>query len=199
MTKKVVIRHPVGEGMAELDIYVTVGLYEDGQVGELFMKAGKMGGTVSGLLDAVGICMSLGLQHGVPLEMFTSKLKGMKFEPEGGTNDKDIRHAHSMIDAVMRWMEKKFLMPPEPVQEPPPQADVKVPFPDVVSASTLRPFEQPGLVMKTSMAPLPAAPEPPVVAAPAPLPMEPASPPVEPEKKSKLKMHRKRKPARRPA
>jgi hypothetical protein len=76
-----------------------------------------MGTTVSGLLDAVGICMSIGLQSGVPLEWFTTKLKGMRFEPEGGTNDADIRHASSMIDAVMRWVEKRFAKkePPAPL------------------------------------------------------------------------------------
>lgn len=187
VTKKVVIKYPVGEGMAELDIYVTVGLYDDGAVGELFMKAGKMGGTVSGLLDAVGICMSIGLQCGVPLEWFTTKLKGMRFEPEGGTNDRDIRHASSMIDAVMRWMERRFLTPPEPVQLPPPQADMKGEPPPPVPEAEL---------------PQPPAPEP-VPETPATTEVS-ATPEPGPGKKARkltnplLKMHRKRRPARNP-
>jgi hypothetical protein len=69
-----------------------------------------MGGTVSGLLDSVCICMSIGLQSGVPLESFVTKLKGMRFEPEGTTNDLEIRRAGSMIDAIMRWLERRFLV-----------------------------------------------------------------------------------------
>jgi ribonucleoside-diphosphate reductase alpha chain len=104
VTRKLTIRHAEGE----LDIYVIVGLYEDGTPGELFCKAGKMGGTVSGLLDALSISISLGLQHGVPLQSYTSKLRGMRFEPSGATPDPDIRIAGSIVDLVARWLDTKF-------------------------------------------------------------------------------------------
>lgn len=110
VTKKITINHLTEEGpVASLDVYVTVGLYDDGTPGEIFVRAGKMGSTVSGLLDSVCICMSIGLQSGVPLEWYVTKLKGMKFEPEGQTNDPKIRRAGSMIDAIMRWLERRFI------------------------------------------------------------------------------------------
>lgn len=110
VTKKITINHLTEEGsMASLDLYVTVGLYDDGTPGEIFARAGKMGSTVSGLLDSVCICMSIGLQSGVPLAWYVTKLKGMKFEPEGQTNDPKIRRAGSMIDAIMRWLEMRFM------------------------------------------------------------------------------------------
>lgn len=110
VTRKISINHMTEDGAKDvLDLYITVGLYDDGTPGEIFARAGKMGSTVSGLLDSVCICMSIALQSGVPLERFVSKLKGMRFEPEGSTNDPDIRRAGSMVDAIMRWLERRFL------------------------------------------------------------------------------------------
>jgi ribonucleoside-diphosphate reductase alpha chain len=116
VTRKLVIRHAVdpdaaGTGPAatsDLDIYVTVGLYEDGAPGEVFIKAGKMGGTVSGLLDALSVSISLGLQSGVPLQSYTAKLRGMRFEPSGATPDPDIRIAGSIVDLIARWLDARF-------------------------------------------------------------------------------------------
>lgn len=90
------------------DIYFTVGLYEDGKPGELFIKASKEGSTISGLLDSVGIAVSLGLQHGVPIDVFIRKYTGVKFEPHGLTDSSDIRSATSILDYIFRWLRQTF-------------------------------------------------------------------------------------------
>jgi ribonucleoside-diphosphate reductase alpha chain len=107
ITRKIAIRHAAGE----TKIYITVGLYEDGKPGEVFLKADRMGTSISGLLDALAIALSIGLQSGVPLSHFTRKLANMRFEPEGQTGDPDLRYATSLVDVVARWLEKRF---PEP-------------------------------------------------------------------------------------
>lgn len=89
--------------------YLHVGLYPNGHPGELFVKMAKEGSTVSGLMDALGIVMSLALQHGVPLQAMVDKLKGMRFDPHGYTSNPAVRHAHSLVDYVARWMQDKFL------------------------------------------------------------------------------------------
>jgi ribonucleoside-diphosphate reductase alpha chain len=114
ITRKLRINHSTEAGTpATLDIYLHVGLYDDGTPGELFLKADKMGSTVSGLLDALAMSVSIGLQGGVSLGLYTSKMRGMKFEPAGMTGDADLGIAHSIVDAVARWLEKKF---PPPVE-----------------------------------------------------------------------------------
>jgi hypothetical protein len=92
-----------------LRIYVTVGQYEDGAPGELFIKADKQGALASGAFDAVAIAISIGLQHGVPLEQYTAKLKGMTFEPAGLTGDPEFPTARSVLDLIGRWLEVKFV------------------------------------------------------------------------------------------
>lgn len=113
ITRKITITHSRnGDGSTEeLDIYVIVGLYPDGRPGEVFIRAGKIGGTISGLLDALAVCLSIGLQSGVPLDYFTVKLRGMRFEPSGAVNLPDARRTSSIVDAIMRWLESRFLSP----------------------------------------------------------------------------------------
>ncbi|MDP9299470.1 MAG: vitamin B12-dependent ribonucleotide reductase [Actinomycetota bacterium] len=82
--------------------YVTAGLYPDNGLGEIFLKASKQGSTLSGIMDAFSIAVSVGLQYGVPLEDYASKFINMKFEPSGMTNDPDIRFASSIVDYVFR-------------------------------------------------------------------------------------------------
>jgi ribonucleoside-diphosphate reductase alpha chain len=94
-----------------------VGLYPNGQPGELFVKMAKEGSTVSGLMDALGIVVSLALQHGVPLSAMAEKLKGMRFAPSGYTGAPQIRHAHSLVDYVARWLQNKFEEAPAPISE----------------------------------------------------------------------------------
>jgi ribonucleoside-diphosphate reductase alpha chain len=82
--------------------YITAGSYPDDGLGELFMKVSKQGSTLSGIMDAFSIAVSVGLQYGVPLEDYASKFINMKFEPSGMTNDADIRFASSIVDYVFR-------------------------------------------------------------------------------------------------
>jgi ribonucleoside-diphosphate reductase alpha chain len=89
--------------------YIHVGLYEDGTPGDIFVDIAKEGTTLAGLMNSFMISVSLGLQYGVPLEVYVSKFAHMRFEPSGMTNDVDIRVAKSIVDYVFRWMGKKFL------------------------------------------------------------------------------------------
>jgi len=91
--------------------YIHVGLYEDGTPGDIFVDIAKEGTTLAGLMNSFMISVSLGLQYGVPLEVYVSKFAHMRFEPSGMTNDPDIRIAKSIVDYVFRWMGKKFLQP----------------------------------------------------------------------------------------
>jgi ribonucleoside-diphosphate reductase alpha chain len=91
--------------------YIHVGLYEDGSPGDIFIDIAKEGTTLAGLMNSFMISVSLGLQYGVPLEVYVSKFAHMRFEPSGQTNDPDIRVAKSIVDYVFRWMGKKFLTP----------------------------------------------------------------------------------------
>jgi ribonucleoside-diphosphate reductase alpha chain len=89
--------------------YIHVGLYEDGTPGDIFVDIAKEGTTLAGLMNSIMISVSLGLQYGVPLEVYVSKFAHMRFEPSGMTNDPDIRAAKSIVDYIFRWMGKKFL------------------------------------------------------------------------------------------
>jgi len=89
--------------------YIHVGLYEDGTPGDIFVDIAKEGTALAGLMNSFMIAVSLGLQYGVPLEVYVSKFSHMRFEPSGMTNDPDIRTAKSIVDYVFRWMGKKFL------------------------------------------------------------------------------------------
>jgi ribonucleoside-diphosphate reductase alpha chain len=89
--------------------YIHVGLYEDGTPGDIFVDIAKEGTTLAGLMNSFMIAVSLGLQYGVPLEVYVSKFAHMRFEPSGQTNDADIRVAKSIVDYVFRWMGKRFL------------------------------------------------------------------------------------------
>ena len=89
--------------------YIHVGVYEDGTPGDIFVDIAKEGTTLAGLMNSFMISVSLGLQYGVPLEVYVSKFSHMRFEPSGLTNDEDIRVAKSLVDYIFRWMGKKFL------------------------------------------------------------------------------------------
>ncbi|MGV1047106.1 MAG: vitamin B12-dependent ribonucleotide reductase [Solirubrobacterales bacterium] len=90
--------------------YVTAGKYEDGSVGEIFLTdIGKEGSTMRGLMNAFATAISLGLQYGVPLEVFVRKFSYMRFEPEGITGNPEIPFAKSMPDYIMRWLASRFI------------------------------------------------------------------------------------------
>jgi ribonucleoside-diphosphate reductase alpha chain len=89
--------------------YLTVGLFEDGQPGELFITMAKEGSTIGGLMDSIGTLTSLALQYGVPLEALVKKFAHQRFEPSGFTKNPEIRNASSIIDYVFRWMAFQFV------------------------------------------------------------------------------------------
>ncbi|HEX4864472.1 MAG TPA: LAGLIDADG family homing endonuclease, partial [Acidimicrobiales bacterium] len=95
--------------VADCEGYVTVGEYEDGRPGEVFMKVSKQGSTLSGIMDAFSIAISLGLQHGVPLATFVKKYTNMRFEPAGMTDDPDLRIAQSLMDYIFRRLAVDYL------------------------------------------------------------------------------------------
>src|SRR5215468_3704259 len=95
--------------VGEYEGYIHVGLFEDGTPGDVFVDIAKEGTTLAGLMNSIMISVSLGLQYGVPLEVYVSKFSHMRFEPSGPTNDPDIRIAKSLVDYIFRWMGKKFL------------------------------------------------------------------------------------------
>ncbi len=116
--------------------YLTVGLYEDGTPGELFVTMAKEGSTISGLMDAFATQTSYALQFGVPLKFMVDKFSHMRFEPSGFTKNKEIPIAKSIVDYIFRWMASHFLPvedqdevgivrrddPPAPAADPKPQA-----------------------------------------------------------------------------
>src|SRR6185295_11116094 len=89
--------------------YLTVGLFEDGQPGELFVTMAKEGSTIGGLMDSIGALTSMALQYGVPLESLVRKFAHQRFEPSGFTKNPDICNASSIIDYVFRWMGCQFV------------------------------------------------------------------------------------------
>jgi ribonucleoside-diphosphate reductase alpha chain len=91
--------------------YITVGLYEDGMPGELFLTMAKEGSTISGFADAFAQAISYALQYGVPLQDLVDKFSHVRFEPAGMTKNPDVRFAKSIVDYIFRWMAAKFLSP----------------------------------------------------------------------------------------
>jgi len=89
--------------------YLTVGVYEDGLPGEIFITMAKQGSTISGLMDAFATVVSLALQHGVPLRVLCEKLSHMRFEPSGWSGNPKIGYAKSLMDYIARWLELRFL------------------------------------------------------------------------------------------
>jgi ribonucleoside-diphosphate reductase alpha chain len=89
--------------------YMTAGAYADGALGEVFLKLGKQGSTLAGVMDAFSIAVSIGLQYGVPLESYVQKFTNLRFEPSGMTDDADIRMAQSMMDYIFRRLALDYL------------------------------------------------------------------------------------------
>jgi ribonucleoside-diphosphate reductase alpha chain len=105
--------------------YVNVGFYPDGRPGELFITMAKEGSTIGGLMDVLGTAISIGLQYGVPLEVFVNKFAHSRFEPAGFTRNPDIPIAKSIADYIFRWLGMEFIpgyreanAPQRPVEEP---------------------------------------------------------------------------------
>ncbi len=96
-------------GIAGHEGYITVGLYPNGQPGEIFIKMAKEGSTVSGLMDSFATAVSLSLQHGVPLKVLCEKFAHSRFEPSGWTGNEQIGYAKSIMDYIFRWLQLRFL------------------------------------------------------------------------------------------
>jgi ribonucleoside-diphosphate reductase alpha chain len=122
LRQTVVVRQPLRERLprrrasstfafrvADCEGYVTVGEYEDGRPGEVFMKVSKQGSTLAGIMDAFAIAVSLGLQHGVPLATYVKKYTNMRFEPAGMTDDPELRIAQSLVDYIFRRLAVDYL------------------------------------------------------------------------------------------
>jgi ribonucleoside-diphosphate reductase alpha chain len=95
--------------VADCEGYVTVGEYDDGRPGELFLMVSKQGSTLAGIMDAFAMSVSFGLQHGVPLSLYVKKYTNMRFEPAGITDDPDLRIATSLVDYIFRRMAVDYL------------------------------------------------------------------------------------------
>jgi ribonucleoside-diphosphate reductase alpha chain len=96
--------------------YITVGLYEDGTPGEIFITMSKEGSTISGLMDAFATSVSMALQYGVPHRVLIEKFSHMRFEPSGFTGNKEIPIAKSILDYIFRWLDHKFMLPDDQVR-----------------------------------------------------------------------------------
>jgi ribonucleoside-diphosphate reductase alpha chain len=114
--------------------YINVGFYPDGRPGELFITMAKEGSTIGGLMDVLGTAISIGLQYGVPLEVFVNKFAHSRFEPAGFTKNPDIPIAKSIADYIFRWMGMEFIpgyreanAPQRPAAEPAAQAPAASP------------------------------------------------------------------------
>jgi ribonucleoside-diphosphate reductase alpha chain len=130
--------------------YITVGLFDDGTPGEIFLTMAKEGSTISGFADAFAQAISYALQYGVPLQVLVDKFSHVRFEPSGMTKNPEVRFAKSIVDYIFRWMATKFLsteaqfragvnMREEPVEERPVPAAVVVDTPQVVVESKAAP------------------------------------------------------------
>ena len=89
--------------------YLTVGLYPNGQPGEIFIRMAKEGSTIAGLMECFGTVVSVSLQHGVPLKVLCDKLSHTRFEPSGWTGNQELGYAKSILDYLFRWMGLRFL------------------------------------------------------------------------------------------
>ncbi len=89
--------------------YITVGMYDDGQPGEIFLVMAKEGSAISGLMDSFATAISLALQYGVPLKVLIDKFSHVRFEPSGHTGNPEVPYAKSIVDYIFRWLASKFL------------------------------------------------------------------------------------------
>jgi ribonucleoside-diphosphate reductase alpha chain len=127
--------------------YITVGMYEDGKPGEIFLVMAKEGSTISGLMDAFATSISMALQYGVPLEALVEKFSHVRFEPSGFTKSSEIPYAKSITDYIFRWLASKFLSPEH-------QAAVGV----QISETSLKPDSAPAIALSAEAKPSQAGP-----------------------------------------
>jgi len=99
----------LGSGENEIKIYIQTGHYTNGQLGEVFLKADKQGSLISGLMDALSMMISVGLQYGVPVSLIVEKLKNTRFEPQGVVRNGVVSTCTSVIDYTARWLEARYV------------------------------------------------------------------------------------------
>jgi len=131
------ITHKFGIGGHEG--YITVGLYEDGVPGEVFISMAKEGSTISGLMDSFATAISFSLQYGVPLKFLVDKFSHVRFEPSGWTGNSQIPYAKSIMDYIFRWMGTKFLGPEYAIGEAGDTMQLKPTEPDPQSSLPFEP------------------------------------------------------------
>lgn len=95
--------------------YMTVGLFDNGEPGELFITMAKEGSTIGGLMDTIGTLTSMAFQYGVSVEILAKKFSHQRFEPSGFTNNPELKQASSIIDYIFRWLEKRFTAVENPI------------------------------------------------------------------------------------
>ncbi len=147
--------------------YVTVGFYPDGRPGEVFITMAKEGSTIGGLMDVVGTAISIGLQYGVPLEVFVNKFAHSRFEPAGFTKNPDIPIAKSVTDYIFRWLGIEFIpgyreanTPNRPAAEEAPKAVAPAVKVNGHRAATMADLDHAEAELGSHSAPAPAAPAP---------------------------------------
>jgi ribonucleoside-diphosphate reductase alpha chain len=137
--------------------YITVGLYPDGQPGEIFLKMAKEGSTISGLMDTLATSVSLALQYGVPLKDVVNKFAHVRFEPSGFTGNPEIPIAKSLVDYIFRWMGSRFLAPEDRVSLGLiDRSQVVADAPSAFGASALRPRADEGITAQSEAFSAPA-------------------------------------------
>jgi len=140
--------------------YITVGLFENGQPGEIFLVMAKEGSTISGFADAFAQAISYALQYGVPLQALVDKFSHVRFEPSGMTKNPDVRFAKSIVDYIFRWMASKFLSPEaQYVAGVNNRDDVAEGASSVVKADLPAPLRADGAVEKPPVIPTPPPPK----------------------------------------
>jgi len=100
----------------EIKVYITPGVYTNGEIGEIFLRADRQGSLVRGLMDCFATLFSIALQYGVPLEKIVTKFRHVRFEPAGYTAGGEIRKAASLIDYIVQWLELRYNQPEEKTQ-----------------------------------------------------------------------------------
>ncbi len=133
--------------------YITVGLYDDGKPGEIFINMSKEGSAVSGLMDAFARAISYALQYGVPLEVLVNKFAHTRFEPSGFTGNNQIPYAKSITDYIFRWLALKFLSPEKRAQAGVVEAGNEAPSPEPATREAATPLE-PSSAVETPSSPV---------------------------------------------
>lgn len=107
ITHKFIVKTGI-EGEDDIDVYFTVGFFDNGKIGEMFIRLGKIGDELHGVYDLLMVMTSMGLQYGIPFYKVIEKFKGCQFLPSGTTNNPEIRMAKSIADYIGRWLEMRF-------------------------------------------------------------------------------------------